>query len=538
MKRFALLCLCLAVGSAAAAPADSLKTAFDRAAFLQSQGKPEEALSLLRKTAQRFPKEAEARFRLGAALSEAAGRMGQAGDFTNAMVNANEGFAQLDTATVLDPNHFQAHFYYGVMGVQVPVFFGKLDPAITHLQTAHALAQGKYTDIPAGQKATLYRFLGQAYQLKGRPTDAEAAWKLTLDFASTGPDAEAAKKGLDDIRKSKASAAPAAAPEVRDTPADAGRLKAEGKAAAAGGRWTEAVELYRRASEADTSDVEGILLYAQALGREASIGYDERVYKDQSWRTYLAFDVERVFGKAHRRFPDNPQIGLLHATMCVMMPFFVGKTDQGLAVLESLAKDGSLPDSIRAQAQYMFGFGLRKKGRGIWADYVKNHPDDPQAALVYQEYGLREHSRPASGERVQVSFHLGFMDELEPQTGLWIEDKNGKFVKTLYVSGFSGFAKEKQVVLPLYAERTRFETDGNTGASIDWGNHSYAWDLTDGAGKRVKPGEYTVKLEVSWWPSMRYETAEAAIRVGGKPSDVTVASDPLIPRMQVQYLTR
>jgi hypothetical protein len=229
----------------------------------------------------------------------------------------------------------------------------------------------------------------------------------------------------------------------------------------------------------------------------------------------------------------------MYGLMCVQMPFFVGKTDEGLSILEAMSKEAGLPDSIRNEATYQLGFGLRKKGRGVWADFVKNNPDAEQASSVYREYGLRENSSESkAGEKVRVQFHLGFQDELEPQTGLWIEDAEGRFVKTLYVSGFSGFAKEKQVVLPEFAARTKFETDGNTGVSIDWGKTAFDWDLTGASGKRVKPGVYTIRLEVSWWPSMRYETADAKIRVGGKAGETTVSRDPLIPRLRVQYLPR
>jgi hypothetical protein len=220
------------------------------------------------------------------------------------------------------------------------------------------------------------------------------------------------------------------------------------------------------------------------------------------------------------------------------MPFFVGKIDEGLAVLSKLAKDPNLPDSIHAEAAYRMGFGYCKKGKAVWADMVRNHPDAAETADIYRKYGLREHSASSGrGERVEVSFHLGFQDELEPQTAVWVEDAGGRHVKTLYVSGFSGFAKEKQVDLPEFADRTKFEdTDGVTGASIDWGTFTYSWNMTDRGGKRVKPGEYTVRIEVSWWPSMRYETAEAKIRVGGKASETSSPKDPLLPMFKVAYI--
>ena len=137
-----------------------------------------------------------------------------------------------------------------------------------------------------------------------------------------------------------------------------------------------------------------------------------------------------------------------------------------------------------------------------------------------------------------VTFHLGFMDELAPQTAVWIEDEKGNFVKTLYVSGFSGYAKEKQVNLFDWSAKSEFETDGTTGASIDWGKHTYAWDLTDHDGNKVKKGMYNVRVEVSWWPSMQYGKTAAMIKVGGKEQKVKAEKVKNIPYMVVKYLKK
>jgi hypothetical protein len=53
-----------------------------------------------------------------------------------------------------------------------------------------------------------------------------------------------------------------------------------------------------------------------------------------------------------------------------------------------------------------------------------------------------------------IGFIMGYRDELAPQTAVWIQDQAGAFVKTVYVSGFSGNAKMKQVDLPVYADKS------------------------------------------------------------------------------------
>jgi tetratricopeptide (TPR) repeat protein len=546
MNRLSVLTLTILLTGFLYAQQKNFDASLKEAQSLKSQGKLQEAAYVLRQAIQQFPENAEAHYQLATILGELSGSQANAGDFTNAMSNVNESFAELEKATSLDPNHFNAHFFYGVYSLNIPAFFGRLEPGVQHLENAKALMNKQPSQFPADQQAALYRFLGQGYRMIQRPKDAEAAWNKVLSLVSQGENADAARKGLEELRKDtdqkpKVGGQVSAVGGQKDSGSaeDVSSLIELGKGYLNQKKWTDAADAFRKAIQKDSANVQSYLMLAKALGEEAGIGYDERIYEDQTWRTNLAFEVERVIEKAHKLDPNNAEIQLFNATMCIQMPFFVGRMDEGLSILESMSKNPNLPDSIRSEAVYQLGYGYRKKGRGIWADFVKNNPDTKQASSVYEEFGLREHaSKSAMGERVQVTFHLGFQDELEPQTGLWVEDKDGKFVKTLYVSGFSGFAKEKQVVLPEFAKRTKFETDGTTGASIDWGKYTYSWDLMDHAGKRVKSGVYKIVLEISWWPSMRYETAEAAIRVGGAASETVVSKEPLIPRMQAQYIPK
>jgi len=119
---------------------------------------------------------------------------------------------------------------------------------------------------------------------------------------------------------------------------------------------------------------------------------------------------------------------------------------------------------------------------------------------------------------------------------MWIEDKSGNFVKTVYVSGFSGYAKEKQANLSDWAKASKFQdTDAVTAASIDVGHHIYVWDLKDYQGKQVKAGEYVVKVEVAYWPSMEYQSTKANFTIGKKDTRVVVEEGNLVPYLMVKY---
>ena len=96
---------------------------------------------------------------------------------------------------------------------------------------------------------------------------------------------------------------------------------------------------------------------------------------------------------------------------------------------------------------------------------------------------------------------------MPPQTAVWIENKDGNFVKTVYVSGFSGFAKEKQANLSDWADASDFSgADAVTAASIDVGHYIYVWDLKDCEGNQVKAGDLVLRVEVAYWPSLEYQS--------------------------------
>jgi hypothetical protein len=141
-----------------------------------------------------------------------------------------------------------------------------------------------------------------------------------------------------------------------------------------------------------------------------------------------------------------------------------------------------------------------------------------------------------TGERVLIRFNIAFQSDIAPQTAVWIEDAGGNFVKTLYVSGFSGKAKEKQIVLPAWAGKSKFQDNNTTGASISYGLHQFVWDCTNGAGTRVVNATYTVKAEVHHWPSMHYQVVAVDIKVGGEAETKVAEEGDLVPFMEVRYI--
>ena len=551
MKKRLILLIILGLSITLIAQERSLESFISEAQALKAEGKFKKAVDVLKIAIENYPDASNAHLQLGLTLGEQGGKASKTGNIFLAMKSTNGCFDEMEKVVQLDPQNYDAHFYYGVYAMNVPNFFNKLDIGVEHLEKALELLKVQ-PGGPAPQAAVaVYQYLGEGYQRQGKIAEAKSAWNKVLALAPQGEMAEAAKSGLKKMEgmkvqpkeekvaeKKESENIQSIKKQLEDSPDNFDLVMALGQAYMEEDNWTEARVVFKRATQLDPNSKEAQFMLVRAIGKDVEKGYDERIYETQDTRTHLAFAVVQEMERALELDPDNVEMKLQYATMCVYMPFFVGKIDKGLTILEEMAKDESLPESVKSQVLYTLGFSYRRKGNAYWMKLAKLHPNADEVQSVYEEYGLREHGKEKAktkGEKVVVTFHLGLMDELSPQTAVWVEDMKGYHVKTLYISGFSGFAKEKQVVLPHFAKQTSFETDGTTGASIDWGKHTYIWDLTNHKGKRVKKGMYKIKVEVSWWPSMRYGLAEAEIQVGKKPTEITVTKAPFIPMLQVVY---
>jgi hypothetical protein len=307
------------------------------------------------------------------------------------------------------------------------------------------------------------------------------------------------------------------------------------------GEYAEAEKILKQAIEIDPAYAEAYkqLALALALPLEGGSVYDERIHDDTEWATRIVFEVMEALDKAVELAPDDLEARYLNGQMAVGFPFFAGKLDQGLEYLQ-MVLDSDAPENLKAEAAYWLGFGYQKKGMTYWIKAVSDYSDEEAARRALA--GMRpplEHFDPADYQRpaVVVDFLLGFRDELAPQVAVWAETEAGDFVGTIYVSGFSGFAREVQVVLPVWAATSKFaDADAVTGASIDVGEHIYSWDLKDGTGSRVDPGTYVIKVEAMYWPSMKYQMVEAAIKIGKSEDRIVIEEGDFIPYLEVTYL--
>jgi len=87
------------------------------------------------------------------------------------------------------------------------------------------------------------------------------------------------------------------------------------------------------------------------------------------------------------------------------------------------------------------------------------------------------------------------------QFAVWIEDANGVFIKTLFVTKFTadGGYEKRPDAIPVWVEQSGIDEgtkqDAVSGATPKTGAQRYVWDLTDESGARVPDGTYKFFVE-------------------------------------------
>lgn len=477
---------------------------------------------------------------------------GSTQDYMEAGRLVTESFERLDHAVALDYENILARYFRGLMATAVPEFFGKREEGIRDLQYVVAAREEDPESVSDDIFIDALGRLAGALEAQGESGPAIEAYEKLIEAAPEGEVAEEARAAIVQMQEADADRSREALEQVKVTPEiEAVRKKVEadpgnaalllelGEAYMNAGYLDAAEVVIRDAIELDPGSPDTYVALVTVLGEIADHGYDQKIYEDTDYMTNLAFEIMRVTDKAVEADPENPHMRLMRGIIGVQMPFFVGRLDDAVEDLTMLSESDA-PDSIKAQALFWLGEANLKKAMTYWIRTVTEYPDEEAARLVYDEmkWDIDHIDRDDYDEPiVSVEFVLGFRDELPPQTVVWVETPEEKFVKTVYVSGFSGFAKEQQINLPVWSSTSDFvDADGVTAASIDLGQHVYVWDLSDHLGNKVAPGDYVVKVETMYWPSMKYQMVEAPIKVGGEESRTTVEEGDFIPYVEVRYL--
>jgi len=514
------------------ARAKSLEDYISEATNYQQQGDLAKAFVTMGDALKEYPDDATVYAYLGLYRAMQAGEapgVVEAGRFSN------EAYTLLDKAVQLDPNNPRARLYRGLLGVNMPDFMGKLDGAIADLEWVTVISEEHPASVSQDMLVTDYELLGSAYQRKGERDKAEAALRKVIELAAGTDRAKKAEQNLATLLA--APQAPPKPPARHLESAEIATMIAKAQDLMDKAQYTEAVDILKQVIQSDSTNAQAYKMLGSALAY-SDVGYNKQIEENTALRTNLVFESMNYLDKAVSLAPDDVEARLFRGIMGVSFPFFVGKLDQGIDDLTAVMKSNA-PADMKAQAKYWLGFAYQKKGMTYWTEVVNENVDTSAVRMALEGMKPRiEHFDRSAypGPIVVVDFVLGLRDELPPQVAVWVEDDAGDFVRTLYVSGFSGNAKSAQVVLPDYADASSFkDADAVTGASIDIGDHVYVWDLKDASGSAVKDGGYTMKVESSWWPSMKYELTSATVEVGKRPTAKVVKEGTYIPYLEVRY---
>jgi len=505
----------------------------------------EQAITTMELAANEHPKSSIAYAKLGDYISEKGQRYV---DFFTILPRA---FAMWDTAVILDPENLDARYSRGSWGTYVPQALGQLEKAIVDLEFV-ITALEETADITIKEKfLDAYSYLADGYRKNWEFHKAKETYKKVIEINPDTPSAKRAQQYIDDIVHfenwlyEKEKEKPPDSPEVIELrnyvdahPNDINKLLMLGNTYLEANKDEEAVEIFERAVAADSLSIKAHKMLAFAFKRAYAQGYDPRISMDHNYLTDGVFRVLKVLDRAVFIAPDDMELKLMRAQIGLEMFFFPGRREQAIEDLQTMIRSDA-SEMIKSAARYELGRAHQKQATSNWLKAINEYPNMPFTDSIFNELQASipdvDFSRYKSPAAI-VSFVMAFRDELPPQSVVWVETKDGTFVKTIYVSGFTGYARAKGRLPQWQASSDFFDVDAVTGASIDMGHHVFVWDLKNALGERVKPGDYLIKVEVTFWPSRQYQCVVALISIGEKEESVIVREGNLIPYLEVRYL--
>jgi len=427
----------------------------------------------------------------------------------------NKAFTQFNEALTLEPGHMNALLNRGILGVSVPKFLNKLKQGITDLenvQTNHGSDQRLYM-------VTSY-YLGIGQQKAGNLEAAKAALKFVVTYGRDTQFYEQSKVIYDELSEED---------EASSGSYDQG-MKCMEK-----GDIQTAVEHFRQAAKQNPENLELHLLLAQTLGSIAEQGYDESIQDDVTGRAGIANEVFEVLSHCVELAPSDEEIRFLRGSVAINLPFFVNSLETGIQDLTYLAENASSQE-MRIKANYLKEQAILTHKVNELAEegyQAETERDREELLPKFVETESPIQQTPPEGDYLEVNIRLGYRDQIEPQTAIWIEDNSGNYLKTLYVSGFAAHVKEKQQHLPQWADKSKFKgVAAVTSASINCGKHTFYWDFTDNDGNILHEKELVICAEICHWPHVQYSKQELKVNLAEGNEFKLSSRDFLIPEIE------
>ncbi len=452
----------------------------------------------------------------GLILSKGAGQA----NMMKAASLASKAEKVLDQALEIDPEYVDARLNRGILKVNMPKFLGKLDAGIEDLQKVISTKS-----IPNEVFVAGCYFLAMGYEKNDENSKAIEMYKNVVRYGSETQFIKTAKNKLKELE--------GPAKDVKNNI----DFEKKGDKYFFEKDYVGAYKAYIEAVANDTTSVELYLKYLKAMEYISSGGYPEEVNKDVAFMTDLAFNVADALRHIVRLQPQVEEYRIIKAEVLVQLPFFVQSVEEGVKEALWISKN-SKDRSIVTRANDVIKHGKAKAERKILTDkYVASESEEEKTQIIASMQTSETSQAQELGYSTKIIMSLGFGDYIAPQSAVWIEDTKGNYVATVYISGFSAKAKDKQVHLPKWAKSSKFEDSivQVTGASIDSGVHTFYWNNKDSKGKELRSGDYFVCTEVAHWPHVGYSMQKIKLSLGGKSYYQKVKGDNIITGLTVAY---
>lgn len=113
----------------------------------------------------------------------------------------------------------------------------------------------------------------------------------------------------------------------------------------------------------------------------------------------------------------------------------------------------------------------------------------------------------------EIAFSFDFNKRFKLATNqfaVWIENSNGEFVKTIFVTAFTagkGWSKRPDALIAWRKAVKEKPVDGISGATPKSGRFETIWDMTDAQGNEITDGSYKLRFEANtaWKTYLEYE---------------------------------
>ncbi|MCE5250100.1 hypothetical protein LLG96_07750, partial [bacterium] len=177
MRYAAVLLVLLTVSGAGAVMGKPLEAYISEAQSKQSPEEIDQAVEIMQKALEEYPGNPTAMAYLGGYIGIQSGHASSAGNMNDAGRLVTTSFEYLDKALALDKENTIALFYRGIMGVNVPEFFGRLDQSITDLETLRDMIVKNPGSAPDIIRFSALVALGDGYDKKGEQQKALETWR-------------------------------------------------------------------------------------------------------------------------------------------------------------------------------------------------------------------------------------------------------------------------------------------------------------------------------------------------------------------------